>query len=204
MDRATFNAIWLNRIYMPAGFEINGGDVVIDIGAHTGIFSIMAASAAENVRVYSFEPAQDNFPLLAENIKLNNKTNIEVFNCAMAGESGVKEMYFYPDNPSAHAFSSVAEKSGEEASVAAISLEEFAKKKGFKAIDFLKMNCEGAEYEILFNCPAKILKIVKKISIQCHDIDESKNINKMKIFLGKMGFNVKTGLKKYNMIYARQ
>lgn len=202
VDITTFNAIWLNDIYTPSGFKINKGDVVLDIGAHSGIFSIFAA--IKGAIVYSFEPAPDNIVFLKRNIDLNKKVSIEFFDCAIAAENGEKEMSFYPESLTSYAFSSVAEKRGEKIMVQTITLDNFIKDKNIQAVDFLKMNCEGAEYEIFFNCPVELFKIIKKISVQCHDLDEARNRESMKSFLEKNGFTVKASFKKYNILYAKR
>src|SRR6266446_785467 len=68
-DRTIFNDIWLRKLYCPES-TLRPDDIVIDIGAHIGIFSLFAASCA--ARVFSFEPFPENFSLLKENIARNN------------------------------------------------------------------------------------------------------------------------------------
>ena len=68
-DRTIFNDIWLRKMYCQES-ALRPGDVVIDIGAHIGLFSLFAASCS--ARVFSFEPFPENFSLLKENIARNN------------------------------------------------------------------------------------------------------------------------------------
>lgn len=53
------------------------------------------------------------------------------------------------------------------------------------------MDCEGAEYEILFNCPKKTIDEIKRIAMEVHSLDEKRNIDAMANFLKKEGFDIK-------------
>ena len=61
------------------------------------------------------------------------------------------------------------------------------------SIDFLKLDCEGAEYEILFKCPDKILNRIKIISMEYHEIDKKRNKKTLIRFLKSKGFKVISG-----------
>lgn len=50
-----YKEIFIDKVYNPIGFEIHQNDIVIDVGANVGIFS-MFASTIKGVHVYSFEP----------------------------------------------------------------------------------------------------------------------------------------------------
>ena len=75
--------------------------------------------------------------------------------------------------------------------VPTLNLQEIFKKNKLKKIDFLKMDCEGSEYEILYGLPKRYLKKIGKISFEYHNLDKSnKNFFKLKEFLEKNGFIV--------------
>ena len=59
-DMGLVREIHSENIYQIQRGDIRDGSVVIDIGAHIGIFSVFAASQAPNVTVYSFEPEPEN------------------------------------------------------------------------------------------------------------------------------------------------
>lgn len=197
-DRTIFNEIWLRQFYTPKTFEIGESDIVFDLGAHIGLFSVFAATLAKKGRVYSFEPLPDNFELLKDNIRLNNLKNIKPINKAVANESGTRE-FILSDNASGNYFASFRDNKENKITVQTINLEEFIKGNNINVIDFLKIDCEKAEYEILFNCPLEIFKSIKKISMEHHNVDSSRNANQLKLFLEKMGFGV---LINKHMLYA--
>jgi len=70
-----------------------------------------------------------------------------------------------------------------------------------KRIDYLKMDCEGAEYDILFKCKDSVLRKIKKIGMEPHYIDEKKNVNELKTFLVAKGFHV-SAIPNRQMLYA--
>jgi len=186
-DRWAFNEIWLHNTYTPKGFSINLGDTVVDIGAHIGIFSILASKFAGAGKVYSVEPMPENFALLKHNIKANKIRNITAINKALDKKTGHRKL-FISENTAAHSFHF---KGNKTINVPTITMDRLVRQEKIRHIDFLKMDCEGAEYEVLFNCPDKVLRMIKKISLEYHDMDESRNGQSLKEFLERKGFKVK-------------
>lgn len=57
--------------------EIKKGDTVLDLGAHIGYYTLLAAKlVGEKGKVFAFEPEPTNFALLKKNIKINNYQNV--------------------------------------------------------------------------------------------------------------------------------
>src|SRR5205085_647179 len=119
--------------YFAGGFEIKKGDIVVDIGAHIGLFSLCAAQDAS--KVYAFEPLQDNFKLLEENIKQNNCKNIFPFQMAVARKTGQQELFINDNSlaPSLYINRSTARK----VMVPTTSLEKFVEDMHINKISFL-------------------------------------------------------------------
>lgn len=126
-----------------------------------------------------------------DNIKLNNSKNVFPFNLAVGGKSGERNLFINPASSGMHSL--VFEGgSGKEISVDCISLEEIFRNNKIGKCDFLKIDCEGAEYEILYETPINILKRVDKIALEFDNIDkEKKNCFALKEFLEKNNFEVK-------------
>ena len=75
-DLMAFTSVWLDEEYSKPKFEIETDDVVLDIGAHIGLFTLFASQFCTNGKIYCFEPIKENFELLQENIKMNNLENV--------------------------------------------------------------------------------------------------------------------------------
>jgi tRNA1(Val) A37 N6-methylase TrmN6 len=71
--------IWLLEDYKIKKFEIRSNDVIVDIGAHIGIFTIYASQFCNNGKIYSFEPVKENYDLLLNNIELNRLEQVKPF-----------------------------------------------------------------------------------------------------------------------------
>lgn len=185
-DRPVINEVLIRNEYTPKGFGIGEDDVVVDIGAHIGVFSVMAAKYAKNGKVYSFEPMPENFTLLKYNIRINGLKNIVAIMKAVSGKKGRRKL-FIDDCTSAH---SLYVKTKKAIEVETTTFDGFVKEYGIKHIDFLKMDCEGAEYDIFFNCPDRVFAMIDKIGMEYHNIGKSRNLSSLKRLLKSKGFEV--------------
>lgn len=68
-------------------------DVIADIGANVGIFSVYAAKANTTAKVYAFEPSGEAFARLNQNISANKLVNIATYNVAVADKTGFLTFY---------------------------------------------------------------------------------------------------------------
>jgi FkbM family methyltransferase len=193
----------------PPGFAINDGDTVFDIGANVGIFSIFAATQAKNVKVYSFEPLPDNFKLLKENISTNHIGNIVAINKAVSGKSGLRELSISPAGKGGNTLQFNKDTNGdwEKVQVHTIAMAEFIAQNSIAGIDFLKMDCEGSEYEILLNLPPQIFKKIRKISMEWHDLDGKTDPQSLVKLLEEQGYAVRiehSDDRRFGMMYANK
>ena len=200
-DRIVINEVFIYNDYTPRGFEIGKKDIVFDVGAHIGAFSVFASKLAG--KVYSFEPVAESFKILEENVALNSSKNVFPLQSAISSETGFKDLYLCDENPGANSFY-IKDRSSKKAKVSTVSLSDFVKSNNILAIDFMKMDCEGAEYNILFNCPKEVLSIIKKISMEYHDIDEKMNAAVLKKFLENNGFSVAIKADKCHYLFANK
>lgn len=144
--------------------NIEHKNIVLDIGANSGDFSIFISQKA--TQVFAFEPIPLLFNRIKENAKINNFKNIHIFNYAIAERSG--QITF---NPEDNVFCARAVNNG-KLKVSAVTWNELYKLIGRPAcIDLLKMDCEGGEYTLIKS--NKILDVVKDLRIELHIYCES-------------------------------
>ena len=67
--------------------------VFVDVGAHYGFFSVLAASRHPKLRVIAAEPARENFDILARNAQLNGLKNVEALNVAVSDRKGKRPFH---------------------------------------------------------------------------------------------------------------
>jgi FkbM family methyltransferase len=164
-DRWIVEEVWVKKIYALPGFEIQSDDTVIDIGAHVGSFSVFAASRARSGRVICFEPFKESYDLLNHNAALNNVTLAAVHK-AVGGKSGVVTLYFSKSDTCRN---SLYFKQEEFVQVECVALEDIFRTYEIANCNFLKIDCEGAEFDILLGAPPAILERIDKIALEYHD-----------------------------------
>ncbi len=129
------------------------GSVIIDIGAHIGLFSVIASQVTGNKgKVYAFEPAPNTYGLLQKTLSINHSGQlIEPFQKAVGKESG-KITFFISDGEADNSNSLVNYKDDRPLhgiDVEVTSVDAFVKEKGMNRLDFIKIDVEGAEYDTL-------------------------------------------------------
>ncbi|MGB7925625.1 MAG: FkbM family methyltransferase [Pyrinomonadaceae bacterium] len=171
-------------------FKIKSRDVVVDIGANVGFFTVKAAHEAREGKVYAYEPCSMHFDLLSENVRRNKLDNVSVFKEAVWKETDKLELLFSletePNNTSLFSGGGGDRKE----TVDSVSLKDVFERNRIDSCDFLKLDCEGAEYEILFNAPDEVLGSIKKIAMEWHRFDPSHTPDKLARFLETKGFTL--------------
>jgi FkbM family methyltransferase len=136
---------------------------VIDIGANIGTYSLLAAELGAK-QVYSVEPVSATFDQLYKNINIGKYKNIiplkyavsdvsnEFVNIAIMSDNGHNTIY-------------KSENSKQE-KVSTITLTELLDKCNDSVV--LKIDCEGAEYDIIMNSTAEIMSKVDRIMLEVH------------------------------------
>lgn len=161
-----FNEVFVNDMYNNEFISIEKDDVVFDIGFNYGLFS-MLASHKEAARIVAFEPNKKLSKLF-----IDNRTNqsIELYELALGKETG--ESLFYDNEwPGKSSMFDDINKESQKNSylVKTQNFAEFINENNIEKIDYLKIDCEGAEYDIFSTIPNEYLKNnIKKIAVEFH------------------------------------
>ena len=132
--------------------EIKSDDVVIDVGAHIGYFTLLFAKlVGPKGKVFSFEPEPKNFELLKKNIEINNHFNVIAENKVVSDKNGKCILYTFETSSGANRLSKPDNnKKTKPIEVDSISLDEYFKNSEFtKKIKFIKIDVEGGEMDVL-------------------------------------------------------
>ena len=125
--------------------------VILDIGANTGVYSLIANAVNPNAEVYAFEPVKRVYTKLKQNIALNGY-DIHAFEMAVSNYNGEALIY---DLPTEHIYSVTinknlsAEPSTIETKVATVTLETFLQANKVQRVDLIKIDVETHEPEVL-------------------------------------------------------
>ena len=166
-DLMALTHVWMIQEYSNSGFDINDSDIVIDIGAHIGLFALFASQFCKQGKIFCFEPIKENYELLVENINSNKIKNIIPFNFAVSKESDSVKI-FLNDDYSGH---SMFLETNNFVIVKSKSLLDIFSENNIQECNFLKLDCEGAEYDIINSLPSDFLNKIKKSVIEYHLAD---------------------------------
>jgi len=179
--------VFFRRYYTPRGFEIGERDVVVDIGANIGAFTVYAALRTRR-RVLAVEPHPENLRYLERNLRANGCESAEVAACALTDRDGPVTLQLSP-NGACHQLSDRAFASTRGSiEVPAQRLETVLEQRGLERIDLLKLDCEGAEGQILGSASPECLARIRRVALEFHDDASPLSHAELAALLGRSGF----------------
>jgi FkbM family methyltransferase len=188
MDVWIIKETCLDRDYERVSAPIHDGWNIVDIGAGLGDFSIDAARRNPHGLVHAYEPFSGSFDLLQQNLRLNRIGNVSAFSEAVSSRAGALQLKL-----SGEAVQHSTARTGQaqaSANVPAITLGQALARLDGARCDLLKMDCEGAEYDILMNADETCWPRIQRIVIEYHDGVTSFSHRDLSAFFEKRGFQV--------------
>ncbi len=188
----TFKEIFMEECYM-TGLEdtIPDNPTIIDIGANAGYFTLFAASCFHGARIWAYEPIPSNFKQLDRNCKMNANIQVTCLQKAVSGQAG-KIIMTYDSRDSFTTSATILSKpddTNDVIKVDSVTIPEIFEAYGIKKCDLLKMDCEGAEYDIIYQCPSDYLLKITQIAMEVHKGPEpSQNMESLEKHLASHGF----------------
>jgi len=129
---------------------VKPGMVVVDIGAHVGYFTLLAARLAGPAgKIYAFEPEPANHALLKENVQRNGYTNVEVVNKAVSDQTGSTVLFISSMDTGSNSLYQGRSSDGDQVTVEMIEFDSFHADNGNPHIDLMKVDIEGAEIKAI-------------------------------------------------------
>jgi FkbM family methyltransferase len=165
-----------------SGLKFDDGDIVVDLGANEGMFSIMIAKLFPQVTVVALEPVPRTFCQLLANIKLNNVTNIIPYNMGVGAKDSSVDMTvckiysggsssLITFNPESHT----------KEHVRICTIDDLFYKEKIQHCKLLKIDIEGMEHEALYatECLDKVEYLVGEIHINERLKEEGYSIERL-------------------------
>lgn len=181
--------IFGNNVYEKY-WSAKDGDVVIDIGANVGIFTVKVGEKLNKGLIVAIEPSPQNIELLKKNLRLHNLSSVIVVPKAVGNFRGKSKFLITPVSGQHRFYSKTVEKSEEINKIIEVDtvlLDDIVKELKIKVIDFLKIDVEGAELDVLKGAKES-LKFTKNIAMELHYEGEGEEVRR---FLEERGFTVK-------------
>ncbi|NET73646.1 MAG: FkbM family methyltransferase [Sphaerospermopsis sp. SIO1G2] len=167
--------LWHEKAYFPKDFYTpKTDDVIVDLGANIGLFTLQAAKLNPDARIFSFEPFPENFSYLYQNISNFGLDNVMTYQYAIS--NSYRQDFFqqtssrsldhqlvngYEDN--------INDSSADLFSVEVIPIDAIFDIANIEEIAMLKIDIEGSELDIFKSISDSILKRIKLLAIEYHD-----------------------------------
>lgn len=180
-------------------FQNKENMIFIDIGAAVGVASIVIAKLNPLSKVIAFEPYPKSYQNILHNAKLNNLKNLTVYNLAVSDKSNQQitltvcpwmsganttnaqnklfdQIFEIPSFHSAHKNANY--KRNDVIQVNTISLDDIIKTNDITEIELLKIDCEGAEYDIIYGSELFKNNMINNLVGEFHELSYAVNKNK--------------------------
>jgi len=148
---------------------------IVDAGGNIGLFSIWAARRHPNARIVSLEPCEGTFRELEENLSSTGLGgSVERYQLGLAAVAGKRQMHGAGPSPHRGVVLRPSEQSSADViSIQCITLTELLDRCGLDTVDFLKMDIEGSEWEVLFSTAPEVLRRFRRMEIEYHEVHAS-------------------------------
>lgn len=186
-DASTLNEVYFKDIY-ERHHKLRQGDIVVDVGAHIGTFTLKALrTVGSSGFVVGVEPASKNFRLLSRNVAANSMQNVAIFNVGLGGEPGRAELNLYKRGGE----NSVFKRETPPAAVEAIqidTLDSIANRLSLSHVDFVKIDVEGFELEVLKGGKNVLARHHPSIAMETHSWGPT--VDEIADFLASFGYKI--------------
>lgn len=175
IDGSISDVFFEKEYYLLDNYEVSKGDIVVDVGAFVGLYSILSAKlAGRNGLVISIEPEPHSFCLLTNNMKLNNlKVNTVQLNMALSDENGKITLYVpkFSSGSTVHLDHLLSQTITEytKAGVETRTCDYLLKSLKVDHVDIMKIDVEGAEISVLRGASYALKnRFIDKLVIEVH------------------------------------
>jgi FkbM family methyltransferase len=148
---------------------------ILDIGANTGLFALRMKQLFPDSRLFCVEPEPSNYAQLERLVSENRLQSVQLIQVAIGAKTGVSTLYLHPHNIGGH---SLIQQGSDwtPSDVKLLGLQDALKAFPNGHCDLIKLDCEGAEYQILLSIDADLAPrigcIVFEGSGHLYDVDE--------------------------------
>lgn len=155
--------------------------IILDCGANMGLSVLYYSKSFPNAEIIAFEPDQSVLPFLERNIVDQQLSNVTLHKKAVWSKEEV--LTFYTDKNMGGRIG-VEYKNQTPIEIQAVRLKDFIN----RPIDMLKMDIEGAEYEVLKDCQ-DVLHFVKNVFLEYHSFyNEEQHLDDILTIFKQQGF----------------
>ncbi|HEV2029127.1 MAG TPA: FkbM family methyltransferase [Candidatus Dormibacteraeota bacterium] len=198
VDGGGLLSVHVDRDYDIPGLDWSKVQTIVDVGAHVGSFTIWAALRSPMAKLLAIEPNPETYPILLRNLLDNGlQDRATAVNSAVGGGSGVAELELTEHSLGTR----LARSRTGSPTVTVQKLEQLLADAGMDAVDVLKMDCEGMEYEVFETIRPDQLRLIKSIACEYHP-EPGHDVSQLDRILGSAGFTVQRPDASLGIIWA--
>lgn len=194
-----------NEIFIEGGYDYPSlkkkDPVIIDIGANTGLFTLRMKQLYPDATIFCYEPYDINFKQLEENIALSNLNNVSVFQQGVGGIARTEKLYINKKNLGGHSLFKLEARSDDYINIDITGIESILNNLSLMHCDLIKMDCEGAEYEIIKAISPELASRIKTIVFE--STESVYNLDELLKHLNDLGYKVEFKEKSCNYIASK-
>lgn len=193
-----YNEIFVNNHYMHGGIAVDSGNMVIDIGANVGMFTMFLLRNFKGLSIHAIEPVPATYEILKHNVKrYGDLGKVQIHNVAIGAHPDTEtEIVVYPYmTGNSTMFPETKERQREaistvfseeeleflythiKLSVRTTTLSSLINANAIDRIDLLKIDAEGNEVSILNGLEPQHWELIQQIALEVHD--EEQNLPKV-------------------------
>lgn len=181
--------IMVKQDYFRYGLSVEGARCVFDVGANIGIFTLAAKMKAPGATVYAFEPIDDTFRTLEQNIRLYGYSDVHAYNVAIGSQDNVERSFIYYPHMAVDSTAnpSISDEQkpmydqffGKDVSdylfvpetrIAKVrTLSSIIQEQGVTSIDYLKIDVEGDEIAVLEGITESHWPLIRQLVVEAHN-----------------------------------
>ena len=203
--------------YAHTGFELRPSDTVVDIGGNIGVFVLWAAPQVPQGWILSVEPNPASLRCLKLNIERNDLGNVTAMQAAAGSDGGMMELIYHPGwemitynaKVSAPWFykktaparllrwiiagltnRQISAEPAQRIIAPLMSLERIMDDQGILVVNYLKLDCEGSEFEVLRNTSGACWSRIERAAIEYHEFGRDRRVAELVTILERNGFEV--------------
>ena len=186
LEVVDYDCYQLKKLAWKPGLEHN----IVDVGANVGVTALVLAQIP-GARVTCYEPDPGNCALLRDNVKRNGLSNVTVREAAVGSSNSKVQFQTHAESTGGSLARNGSKSDGNTMTVDAVTLDRVVQESaGDGAVDLLKCDCEGGEYDLLEQLTPLLAARIRSLTIEVHDLDDVHNVEWVRGRLTGLGYAV--------------
>lgn len=170
---------------------------IVDVGANTGLFAIRMKQLYPDSNILCFEPYPPNFKEMQRNFSHSHLDQIQMLKKGVGDKKDMQKLFIHNKNIGGHSIYQELTQGSQYIEMELVDLSDIVKLLRGEPCDYLKLDCEGAEFAIIKSLDKTLVdkfpRIIFETTPSCYDLNEIVE------HLQRLGYSVKKNTN--NVIY---